>query len=89
MMGSASQPMLVVKYNRALLKKRKLKEVKDLLMETSRKTEVEFKKVSSIELARIKTEIRHKARKEAKFQIALLLACLVVVTLFLYWLLYT
>ena len=46
-MGSASQPMLVIKYNRALLKKRKIKELKELVRKTSGKTALEFKKITA------------------------------------------
>ena len=80
--------MLVIKANRALLKKRKFKDIKELVHKASGKTEVEFKNVSSIELARIKTEIRKKAKKAAKVQMWLLALCLAAVTLFLYWLFY-
>lgn len=68
-MGSASQPMLVIKFNRALLKKRKLKDIKDLMLENSGKTELEFKKVSLEEMAQIKAGIREQHRKDIRREI--------------------
>lgn len=87
-MGSASQPMLVVKANRALLKKRKLKDIKELLLEESGKTELEFKKVSPEKLAQIKNEIRRKAKEDAMKEVALYLFCTAIVISGLYWLFY-
>ena len=58
-----------LKLNRALLKKRKLKDIKDLMLENSGKTELEFKKVSSEEMVQIKTDIREQLRKNARREI--------------------
>ncbi len=88
-MGSASQPMLVIKFNRALLKKRKLKDIKKLVLETSGKTELEFKKISPKELERIKMEIRAKAKKEAQVQSFIYLGCTIVVLGLFYWLFFS
>lgn len=56
-MGFGFGAIGVVRDNRSLLKKRKLKDIKTLLLEESGKTEVEFRDVSSIELEKIKTRI--------------------------------
>ena len=84
-MGSASQPMLVIKFNRALLKKRKLKDIRQLVLETSGKTKLEFKKVTPEELERIKTEIRAKAKKDAQNQTIIYLVCTAIVLGLFYW----
>lgn len=68
-MGSASQPMLVIKYNRALLKKRKLKDIKELMLENAGKTELEFKKVSPEEMTQIKARIREQHRRNVRHEI--------------------
>ena len=68
-MGSASQPMLVIKYNRALLKKRKFKDIKELVFEASGMTELEFKKVSPKEMTEIKARIREQHRKNVRVEI--------------------
>ena len=70
-MGSASQPMLVVKYHKALLKKRNIGELKDLLYETSGKTELEFKKITPEEMAVVKDNIRKQHQKNIKREIRL------------------
>ena len=87
-MGSASQPMLVIKANRALLKKRKFKDIKDLLLENSGKTELEFKQVSAEEMAIIKADIRKKAKKAYELEIITYFICTFIVLSFFYWLIY-
>lgn len=86
-MGSASQPMLVIKANRALLKKRKFKDIKDLVIQECVKTELEFKEVSPEKLKEIKAEIRKKAKEEAIKEGITYLLCAAVVLAFLFWLL--
>lgn len=66
--GSMASAILSLKQNRALLKKRKIKDIKELLYETSGKTELEFRKVSAIEMARIKAEIRKQAKKDRRVE---------------------
>lgn len=78
--------MLVVKANSALLKKRKIKDIKELLLEESGITELEFKKVSPQKLAQIKNEIRRKAKDDALKEIGLYLFCTAIVIVGLYWL---
>ena len=78
--GYGGQPMLVIKANRALLKKRKFKTTKDLLLEKSGKTELEFKKVSPHELLRIKKDIREEQKKRAQIETGILIASFAIAT---------
>lgn len=71
--GSMASAILSLKQNRALLKKRNIRELKDLLREKSGKTELEFKKVSTAELAKMKEKIRKEAKKNAQKEIILFL----------------
>ncbi|NHF61349.1 hypothetical protein FK220_018490 [Flavobacteriaceae bacterium TP-CH-4] len=64
--GSMASAILSLKQNRALLKKRSIRELKDVLREKSGKTELEFKKVDAKDLARLKKEIRKEARTNAR-----------------------
>ncbi len=86
-MGSASQPMLVVKYNRALLKKRNIRELKDLVRETSGKTELEFKQITSEEMALVKDRIRKQHRNNIKKEIRLYIVS-ALLTIFIGYLFY-
>ncbi len=58
-----------LKNNRAILKKRKIRELKDILYEVSGKTEVEFKKLSHAEFEILKSQIRKQAKKDAQWEI--------------------
>jgi len=84
--GAMSMANSGLKYNRSLIGKRKFKETKGLLIKKSGKTKLEFKQVSSLELAKIKTQIRQEARKRTK---RLTIAYIIVVVIFLsfiaYW----
>ena len=72
-----------IRNNRLLLKKRKFKNIKDLMMESSGKTELEFKQVSREELTIIKTEIRKKAKKAAEREITIFGVCILIVCILL------
>lgn len=61
----------VIRSNRSLLKRTKFKDVKNIIIETSGKTELELKQVSKEELTSIKEKIRKRARKTIKIEIAL------------------
>jgi len=88
-MGYAGQPMKVIKANRALLKKRKtFKEVKAMYLNSTDKTELEFKEVSPQKLAQIKNEIRRKAKEDAWKETGTYILCTAVVVYGLYWLFY-
>lgn len=90
-MGYAGQPMLVVKANRALLRKRNtFKEVKEMYLDTViSKTELEFIKVSPEKLAQIKTEIRRKAKEDAWKEAGIYFICTAFVLYGIYWVLFT
>ena len=82
--------MLVVKYNRALLKKRNVKELKDIIRKTSGKTELEFKKITAEEMALVKQRIREQHRKNVRQEIILyslsgILTILIVIGLYLFF----
>lgn len=73
----------VLRGNRALVKKRKFKDIKQLLLETSGKTEVEFKEVSPSELERIKAEIRSEARRKSQWELLIYGLCALLLLLLL------
>jgi len=88
-MGYAGQPMLVVKANRALLKKRNtFKEVKEMYLDSVGKTELKFKEISPEKLAQIKAEIRRKAKEDAWKERGIYVLCTIVVFYLLYWIFY-
>ncbi|MBW8201871.1 hypothetical protein [Flagellimonas abyssi] len=64
--GSMASAILSLKQNRSLLKKRNIRELKDLIYEKSDKTDLAFKEISPEELARIKEEIRMEAKLIAR-----------------------
>ena len=64
--GSMSSAIITLRQNRAMLKRRNIRELKDLYLKTSGKTELEFKEISPLELFRIKKEIRRRARQDAR-----------------------
>ena len=89
--GFSLDAVNIVRNNRSLLKKRKFKDIKNLVIETSGKTELEFKQVSPEELALIKEKIRKKAKKSIQREITiygifalllLIIAVLLIVYLF-------
>jgi len=85
--GSMSHANQSLKQNRALLRKANYRKLKNLYLQHSAKLELEFKEVSSKELAGIKNKIRlqHKqnARKELVFTlVAIILAALFFVLLY-------
>ncbi len=82
--GSMASAILSLKQNRALLKKRNVRGLKELLYEKSGKTELEFKKISTQELARIKNEIRQEARANARKEILVYLISFVLVGVIIY-----
>lgn len=84
--GFAQHANNVMRANRALLKKRKFKDIKKLVLEKSGKTELEFKEVSAEKLDQIKREIRSEAKKAAQIEMGVNLLCLVLILSVLYWL---
>ena len=64
-MGSASQPMLVIKANRALLKKRRtFKDIRTEYEDLTSKTELKFKELTPFQQQVIKDRIRNQAKKD-------------------------
>lgn len=86
--GFAADAVNSMRANRLLRKKPKFKDVKNLVVETSGKTELEFKEVSPEELVQIKLEIRKKAREAAWRETVIFILCAIVVISSLYWLLF-
>ena len=88
-MGYGGQPMKVIQANRALLKKgNTFKKVKEMFLETTQVTELEFKEVSPEKLASLKSEIRKKAKEDAWKETGLFIICTLVVAYGFYWLVY-
>lgn len=77
--GSMASAILSLKQNRSLLKKRSVRDLKDLLYNKAGKTELEFKKVSPHEFARIKDEIRKEAKVNARNEVIIYLVSFVLV----------
>jgi hypothetical protein len=86
--GTIAHAISSLRQNRAMLKKRKLKDIKELLYELSGKTELEFKQVSAEEMAIIKADIRKKAKKAYELEIITYFICTFIVLSFFYWLIY-
>ena len=64
-MGSASQPMLVVKANRALLRKRpSFKDIRGAYEGYIDETELKFKELTPFEQKKIRDKIIEKARRD-------------------------
>ncbi|WP_430907285.1 hypothetical protein [Maribacter sp. 2-571] len=84
-MGYAGQPMKSVKANRALLKKRKRKNIQELLLENGDTTEVDFKTFTAEQVARAKARIRAKARRNRLFNYLFYAFCLFLVLWSFYW----
>ncbi len=80
--GFSTDSINVIRANRSLLKKRKFKDIKKLVINTSGKTELEFMKVSAEELAEIKTKIRKEAKKAAERDITIYGICAIILILF-------
>ena len=88
-MGFSGHATKVIKVNRALLKKRRtFKEVKEMFFESSDSTELKFKEVSPEKLARIKADIRRRAKIDAWKEAGIYIACTLAVFYGLYWLFY-
>lgn len=69
--GSMASAILSLKQNRSLLKKRNIRELKELIYEKSGKTDLAFKEISPEELARIKEEIRMEAKINARNKVVI------------------
>lgn len=85
--GSMAYANQSLKQNRRQLRKRRFKDLKDLMKSHSKKTTLEFKEIAPEELARIKSEIRLRAKKEGKKTI-LIYAFAVIIALILSFFIY-
>ena len=83
--GSMASAIQTLKQNRALLKKRKFKDIRKLVYESSGKTELEFKTISNKELFNIKQAIRKKQKRNAKIQIGIYIIAFTLATGFVYF----
>lgn len=83
-MGSASQPMLVVKANRALLKKRKsFKEIRNDYKSQISETELNFKELTPVHRKRIRDKIIAQAKRDKQERIVMgFVAALLLLVLF-------
>ncbi|WP_054558560.1 hypothetical protein [Croceitalea dokdonensis] len=78
-MGSASQPMLVVKYNRSLLRKRRShKEIKESYIGYVRQAELEFKELTPFEQKKIRDKIMKQAKADRLHDITMSLVALLI-----------
>ena len=81
-MGSASQPMLVVKYNRSLLRKRRShKEIKESYIGYIREAELEFKELTPFEQKKIRDKIIQQAKADRLHDIKISLAAILILGL--------
>lgn len=76
--GSIGAANSSLKYNRSLVGKRQYKDVKTILINSSGKTELEFKQLSTEELHNIKHQIRLKARQKRKQSLFLMLGLFII-----------
>lgn len=83
--GSMSAANQSLKQNRALLKRRSFKDIRNLYLQSSGKTKLEFKKVSSEELTLIKDRIRKQHKKKVKQEMIILGFSIVVTFIFFYF----
>ena len=82
--GSMSQANQSLKYNRSQTGRRNFKDIKDLMRSSSGKTKIEFEKIDSKELERIKNDIRYRARKRRKKLIILYVVISIIITITFY-----
>lgn len=83
--GSMLGAIVSLKNNRSLLKKRKLRELKNVLYEVSGKTELEFKKLSHAEFEVLKSQIRKQAKIDAQRELIAYLLALVLTGLIVWF----
>ena len=84
--GFSMDAIKAVRNNRSLLKKRNFKDIKNLVIESSGKTELEFKQVSSKELELIKQEIRKDAKKATEIEITIFGLLIIIIAIISGWL---
>lgn len=88
-MGSASQPMLVVKANRALLKKRRaFKDIREQYENSIGQTELQFKELTEFEKKKIRDKIIAQAKIDRLRQLKINLLAIALISpliVFLVW----
>ena len=78
-MGAASQPMLVVKANRALLNKRRsFKELRASYVGQMKEGKLEFKTLTPMEQKKIRDKIRAQAKKDRKHLVQMRILAMVI-----------
>jgi len=88
-MSTIAHAVKSLQENRALLKKRKFKDIKKLVHQESGKTELEFRQVSSAEMVVIKKEIRKTVKHARNVEMITYVSCTMVVLGFFYCLIFT
>lgn len=83
--GSMISAIKTLKMNRALLKKRKIKNLSDIHSETDTVTELEFKHVAEEELRAIKADIQERADREQRSSLRLLAILVFILLLIAGW----
>lgn len=83
--GSMSSANQSLKYNRGLLKRQKFKDIRNLYLQSSGKTKLEFKQVSPEELVLIKERIRTQHKKKVKREMIIFIFSIVVTITFFYF----
>lgn len=83
--GSMSYANQSFKQNRRQLRKRRFKDLKDLMRAHSEKSTLEFKEIAPEELARTKNEIRLRAKKERKKAILIYALSVIIALALFFW----
>ncbi|CAM3505050.1 hypothetical protein ZORO111903_17375 [Zobellia roscoffensis] len=82
--GFMAHAITSLRTNRALLKKRNFKDLKDLCKEGTGKTELEFKKLSPREWDILKNQIRSQHKNNLRFETMIYILSVVISLLILY-----
>jgi len=83
--GHMLHTIKTLKQNRALLKNKRAMNKKGKASNSYSETKLEFKKVSPAELAKLKEEIRARARKSRIREIVIMGISFLIVIVLLYW----
>lgn len=84
--GSMSHANQSLKQNRALLRKSNYRNLKELYLQHSEKSSLEFKEVSPKELADIKSKIRLQHKKNTRKDLVVTLVVVILTALFFLYL---
>ena len=83
--GFMAHAISSLKQNRALLKKRKFKDLRELYQNEVRKTEVEFKKLDAKEWAVLKESIKKQHQNNLRIELMIYILSLVITFCILYY----